>query len=114
MELYYVSHPNGGVKKNVDAADKIVKKLSAKYPDDCYVSPIHAIRVPYKETPYEVGLGYCLELLRHCECVVMAGDWRSSVGCMVEYFMAKEWGKKIYDADVLLSDEPGVEEDDEE
>lgn len=117
MKVYYVAHPYGGSKTNEKKADKIIRSLCAVYTADCFISPIHGIRIPYRPETYVDDLEYCIALLRKCDGIVMAGDWQNSKGCMVEYFLAKELGKDIMFADKLLghglTDAEAEEEDSE-
>lgn len=58
-----------------------------------YVSPIHNYGFMYMDgDKYQEGLDICLDLLDHCDIVLMCGDYRNSRGCKGELARAKENG----------------------
>ena len=67
MKLIYVAHPYGGKKDNEVAADVITRMLQKRFPEHCFVSPIHAIREAYDENTTEEeyfnGMSHCITLL---------------------------------------------------
>lgn len=91
----YIAGPitgNPDYMKQFDEAEKLLSqnnylsvvnpaKLSAMLPED------------FKWHEYmEVGL----ELLRHCDAIYMLDGWNKSEGAKVEFYMAKNSGKRIY------------------
>lgn len=48
------------------------------------------------EWDYDEILGQCLELLKKCDGIVMAGDWEKSNGCQREKKLAERLGLEIY------------------
>ncbi len=102
MKLYYVSHPYDGKPENAAKADVICRALQKLWPDDVYISPIHAIRGDYQKTDYVVGLSWCTELLKRCDGIVMCGNWEISTGCVTEYMVARGLKMDVMTARGLL------------
>ena len=91
MLLIYVSHPYGGRKEEKKDIDIVIKNIVKKYPNAAYISPLHAIRRNYGKTrDYILGLNCAVEIMKRCDIVFMSGEWKSSMGCKVEYDIAKK------------------------
>ncbi len=98
-QLVYISHPSGGKEENTKEIEYIIEEL---YKDDelfdkcCFVSPVHCYGFMYDtyETNYLKGLQFCLDLLMHCDKMIVFGDHRSSRGCTREIEVANTLGKK--------------------
>ena len=80
MKLIYVAHPYGGKKENEVAADVITRMLQKRFPEQCFVSPIHGIREidiydeNTTEEEYLAGMRRCITLLSRCDAIVLTGD----------------------------------------
>lgn len=57
------------------------EELYNKY---CFVSPIHCYGFMYEETDYSRGLSFCTDLLKHCDIMLLCGNWKDSRGCRAE------------------------------
>jgi hypothetical protein len=94
-KLVYISHPSSGLESNTKKIEHIVRTL---YSDDemynnyCFVSPVHCYGFMYKEyeSNYNKGLSFCTDLLKHCDIMLLCGDWESSRGCKVEKQLCEE------------------------
>ena len=98
MKMFYLSHPyTGDEEKNRAEAYFIASRLARKYPDVVFFNPLDAM-----QHTVTAGLGYdtvlkqCIEILRRCDGIIMAGDWSESAGCREEFRVAKERGLKLY------------------
>lgn len=90
MLMVYMSYPWGGKTGNEIIAEEDTTKLQLAYHDVVFVSPIHAIRTGgYNTVDYADGLAYALELMRRCDIVYLAPNWRDSLGCRAEVFEAR-------------------------
>lgn len=71
------------------------KAMKEKYTSLGYevVTPRDIITDP--DTPYNVCMGKCLEVLLTCDAIKMLDGWRESHGCCVERFAAMEYGLKF-------------------
>lgn len=92
MKLVYIAHPFGGLKENVDAVEKIVKGLIHKHPDCTFYSPLHATGFMYSQLTYLGCIEHRFEALSRCDELWIAGYWRESKGCCMEYGFAKAKG----------------------
>ena len=94
MKVVYVSGPYRskegiwGVKKNIDAAERVAVELWQMG---------LAVICPHKNSafldgaaPDKVWLKGDLELIRRCDAVVVVGDWKSSDGTKAEIFYANK------------------------
>lgn len=82
--LIYVSHPYGGKEENKITVEQIIKALVKNDKQNTYVSPIHTFGYMYDEVDYKRGLEMCLELLDACDCMIVFGDYKNSIGCKEE------------------------------
>ena len=89
MLIIYVAHPfSNDPKGNMAKIDKIMKELTAKNPNDCFISPLH--NFSYDKNAIEADiLPKCLELLSRCGELWIFGDYKSSSGCRAELAYAK-------------------------
>ena len=93
--LIYISHPYGANKDNLLEIEEIVRALYKNddmYDNFCFVSPVHCYQFLYTEyeSNYYKGLSFCTDLLKHCQLMLLFGDWESSKGCVVEKKMCDE------------------------
>ena len=107
MKLIYVAHPYGGKKENEVEADVVTRMLQKRFPEHCFVSPIHAIREAYNEKTteeeYFMGMKHCIALLSRCDAIVFTGDWKHSRGCMLENLVAQSRGITTIDLDLIVA-----------
>lgn len=97
-QLIYISHPSGGTEENAREIAYIINEL---YKDDeifdkfCFVSPVHCYGFMYDvyKDNYLKGLQFCLDLLMHCEKMLVFGDWKKSRGCLREVEVAQSLNK---------------------
>ena len=102
MKHVYVAHPfrgkTGGpdeVKRNVESATLICRKISQANPDILIFSPIHAFSFMTVSDPQERVLNQCVEMVKTVDEVWVYGDRRNSEGCMMEISAAKEAGVPV-------------------
>lgn len=107
MKLIYVAHPYGGKKDNEVAADVITRMLQKRFPEHCFVSPIHAIREAYDENTTEEeyfnGMSHCITLLSRCDAMVVTGEWMQSRGCQIEVLIARSKEIPVIDLPFLVA-----------
>lgn len=109
MKLIYVAHPYGGKKENEVAADVITRMLQKRFPEQCFVSPIHGIREidiydeNTTEDEYLAGMRRCITLLSRCDAIVLTGDWKKSRGCCLEFFIAQCKGIPVLELEKLVA-----------
>lgn len=85
MKIFYVSHPyTGDEEKNRKEARDITAMLKDHYPQHIFINPLDAMRYT-TGLPYEESIKQCLEVLSICDGIIMAGDWKNSVGCRREF-----------------------------
>lgn len=90
MRRYYISHPYTGDEENNRAeAARIQRHLQERYPNCLFLNPL-AMFEPLADMPYEQVMRYCLEMLRYCDGIIMAGDYVYSKGCLREHEEAVE------------------------
>lgn len=90
MVVFYLSHPfSGDEEKNRAAAEAIQRALQERYPRALYVNPLANFKA-LAGMEYDTIMGYCLELLYKSDAIVMAGDYRTSRGCMAELAFARQ------------------------
>ena len=82
--IIYISHPYKGKRANKKDVERIISKLIVEYPEHCFVSPIHTFGNWYKKVSYEVGMKWCIELLRVCDKMWVFGEYSKSKGCVME------------------------------
>jgi len=96
-KLVYVAHPYGGKESNKNKIDKIMNELVMNDSEHDYVSPIHNYGFMYLTgDEYQRGLDICLDLLSHCDVLVLCEDWEMSRGCRGERDHAKKHGILIF------------------
>lgn len=83
MKTVYVAHPfRGDEQANTLRVSKICRSLRAKYPDDLFISPIHAFS--WFRDDHDGALEHCLRMLARCDELWLFGDWWNSEGCVTE------------------------------
>lgn len=94
--IVYVAHPYGGKEVNITAVSVIMRNL-IKNRNCIYFSPLHNFSAIYYDgEEYAKGLQMCLDVLDHCDALVLCGDWQSSKGCIGEWAYARAKKIKIY------------------
>ncbi len=94
MKTVYVAHPfRGDEKNNTLRVAKICRALRAKYPDDLFLSPIHAFS--WFRDDHDGALEHCLRMLSRCDELWLFGEWKDSAGCMMERDAARDLGIEI-------------------
>lgn len=88
--LTYISHPFNGEERNKEAIEGIVEELVEDYPDETFVSPVHAFGYLYDSVDYDAGLNMCLDLLEVCDYMIVFGNYKQSRGCMAEIRYAEQ------------------------
>lgn len=86
-KLVYISHPSGGKEENTRHIEKIISTLldsDTLYSKYCFVSPVHCYGFMYETCDYSKGLSFCTDLLKHCDIMLLCGEWESSKGCTAE------------------------------
>lgn len=93
MMKYFLSHPRSGdVMENIYNAHKIAETIS-------YLNVVQ----PFKLIPQDGSISEpeamkeCIKLLLDCDAIILSGDYKHSVGCMLEWGVAKLTGKEIYE-----------------
>ena len=97
--LVYISHHSSGLKENTLDTEHCIESLyscDTIFNNFCFVSPIHCYGFMYNSTEYYKGLQFCIDLLEHCESMVVIGNWSNSVGCTKEVEYCKNHGIKIF------------------
>ena len=88
LQRFYVSHPyTGDEEDNRAEAARIQRFLQERFPDVVFFNPL-AMFAPLEGVPYEQVMRLCMEVLRSCDAIVMAGRYSSSNGCQEEYAAA--------------------------
>lgn len=86
----YVAHPFQGLEENKTKVENIIKELSKENPNNVYISPIHTFGYMFNDVSYDIGMEWCLELLKSCDELLLCGDWVQSVGCCRELSFARD------------------------
>ena len=88
LQRFYLSHPyTGDEEGNRAEAARIQCSLQERFPDVVFFNPL-AMFAPLEGVPYEQVMRLCMEVLRSCDAIVMAGRYSSSNGCQEEYAAA--------------------------
>lgn len=88
-KLVYVAHPYGGTDENLAKCEELISELTIKnYKNYVFVSPVLNFGHMYKAYDYVTGLNFCLDLLAESDMLLLAGEWKSSKGCVAEYTFA--------------------------
>lgn len=88
LQRFYLSHPfTGDEEGNRAEAARIQRSLQERFPDVVFFNPL-AMFAPLEGVPYEQVMRLCMEVLRSCDAIVMAGRYSSSNGCQEEYAAA--------------------------
>ena len=104
-KVIYISHPFNNNPKNKQRVERIIELLEKTFPENLFISAIHAFGHEYARLPYERGIAECLWLLDKCDEVWVFGNYSNSQGCMTEikyceehnipYVLAEEGGSVI-------------------
>ena len=89
MLIIYVAHPfSNDPAGNMAKIDKIMKELTAKNPNACFISPLHNFSFDKISTETQI-LSRCFKLLSSCDELWLYGNTASSVGCRAEMAFAR-------------------------
>lgn len=100
-KIYYVSHPFTGTQDEQEWNRQEARAMTASLKQDnqksIFINPLDAFQYAtlVSEWDYDEILGQCLELLKKCDGIVMAGDWEKSNGCQCEKKLAERLGLEI-------------------
>ena len=106
MSLIYVSSPYSAStpaleQANVDYAEEIGKRifLLGHVPLIPHrISALWEFDERMKHITHRDWLEkFALPLLKVCDAILMAGEWKKSSGCVTEYEQAIKWGITIYE-----------------
>jgi len=89
MRKVYVAHPFGGSDENKNKAQEIIHQLVVRYPDTCFISPIHTFGWMYGHVDEYVAMEWCFALLEDCDKLILCPGWERSPGCRRERAYAK-------------------------
>ena len=92
MRMIYIAHPSAATKRTW----KRPSQLSQNYCTS--TRTVHSTRRYTRQffrTAISEGMEHCFEVLRRCDELWIAGDWRESRGCNMEYGFAKAKGIPI-------------------
>jgi len=89
MLTIYVAHPfSNDPAGNMAKIDKIMKELTAKNPNDCFISPLHNFSFDKTSTETQI-LSRCFMLISQCAELWVFGDYTKSTGCRAEMAFAR-------------------------
>lgn len=94
VRRFYVSIPITGQDYQMQRELAMEVKRSIECSGDCEVITPFDI-VTDISTPYNVCMGRCVEALLECDVICMAGDFKSSKGCMAEKAIAQIYGLEV-------------------
>lgn len=92
----YISHPYGGQPENKHRVEEVIKRISKRYPEITFISPIHCFGFMYDDVDYQTGLNWCLELLNACDEMWVFGNYLDSKGCKAEIQHCLDVHKQFY------------------
>lgn len=90
---------SGPVSNNPDyqncfaEAEQLVREAGHKV-----VSPLSVPVLSEEIYSWDDCMKVCIALMRKCDCVLMVGDWRASVGARIEKLWAQGLGIPVYDS----------------
>lgn len=88
MKTVYVAHPlSGNIAENTKKINILMTVLYIKYPDICFVSPLHNFVCDTK-TQEKTILAKCFNLIKKCDEIWAYGKTSYSVGCRAELAFA--------------------------
>lgn len=85
----------------IDDCITIKDKLTKKYPDVEFITPIDVTMELGKPTSFYMGKD--IEQLIDCDAIVSVHGWETSKGCRVERYTAEVYGLSRYFIDELLT-----------
>ena len=82
----YISHPYSNDKAmNIEHAEILAATLSRRYPHIMFFNPLNAMRhLEISHIPYEDCIKQCIYWMMRCDIVILADNWKQSVGCNIE------------------------------
>lgn len=95
--LVYVAHPCGsGLNKNRKKCRRIISLLTKELGDKyIFISPVLNYGHMYFDVDYICGIETCIDLLKRCNMLLLAGEWKGSKGCLCEYGAARAMGMPV-------------------
>ncbi len=92
MLIIYVAHPfSNDPAGNMAKIDKIMKELTAKNPNDCFISPLHNFSYDQEAKEADI-LPKCFNLISQRAELWVFGEYYLSVGCLSEIAYARYLG----------------------
>jgi len=89
MLTIYVAHPfSNDPAGNMAKIDKIMKELTVKNPNDCFISPLHNFSYSQEAKETDI-LPKCFNLISQCAELWVFGDYTKSTGCRAEMAFAR-------------------------
>ena len=102
VKAVYVAHPLRGatgspeeIRTNLERIDEIMKNFAAIYPNNLFISPLHAFSYYDARGPQKQVMRQCLAALDLCQEIWVCGEWRTSEGCKMELSYADSVGIPI-------------------
>lgn len=95
-KLYYLAHPYsnyGDPKQNVKESIRFQRRIKKLYG----ISTINPLTTIPESLKYDSAMDLCFKLVNLCDGVIMSGHWRMSKGCKLEYWLARERRKEIWE-----------------
>ena len=105
MKKIYICHEFGGESSNVKKVRSLMVDLIKKNPNNVYISPILLYKDVYYTVPYDIGMEYCISILKDCDEMITFGDWSNSKGCLIEKEFCKNNNIKITDFSEFIKEE---------
>lgn len=84
MKKVYICHEFGGIYDNAKKVTNYLKELVRCNENIVYISPILTFGVLYDQVNYDIGMDYCIELLKNCDLMITFGKHSESKGCIIE------------------------------
>ncbi|MCL6477850.1 MAG: DUF4406 domain-containing protein [Peptococcaceae bacterium] len=90
FRVVYVAHPLASDPPgNIEKVKIMCKEIAFNFSDVLPVTPLLTFSFLREPEDRERALAYCQSLLLRCDELWLAGDWRSSKGCLLE----KQWAE---------------------
>lgn len=100
-KLVYVCHSYGGSQKKFDEITGLMRKLTADYPQICFLSPVHAMSYMTYNENRDDELRRCVFILDMCDEMWTFGEDSNSHGCRVEKEYCQNYRIPIVDKGVI-------------
>ena len=100
MKLAYVAHPYTGYEETAPKqVEKIIRELRKKNHEVTYISPVNSFAHFGDTVSYDDMMMMCFNLLQKCDVLILAGNWRNSVGCKLERMLAENLAIEIVEVE---------------